>query len=96
MVVVMASWAACTTYLELLLVDKVLGLRMSEEEELLGADKVEHAIDEYVWNPPQATDVCHENGCVNHGLEPTEATLRDLEVTRNETSPEPNLTTKIL
>lgn len=85
MVVVLTAWAACTTFLELLLVDKVFGLRMSVEEEILGADKVEHAIDEYVWNPTQATDICHENGHTNDALEPPVDTLSDLEIDRNET-----------
>lgn len=88
MVVVMTAWAACTTFLELLLIDKVFGLRMSVEEELLGADKVEHGIDEYVWNPTQATDICQENGRANDGLDPSEDTLNDLEINRNENSPE--------
>lgn len=47
MVVAVAAWAATTTFVELLLVDKVLGLRMSVEHELLGADKVEHGIVEH-------------------------------------------------
>jgi len=89
MVVVLTAWAACTTFLELLLVDKVFGLRMSVEEEILGADKVEHAIDEYVWNPTQATDICHENGHTNDALEPTVDTLSNLEIDRNETLQEP-------
>ena len=94
MIVVMTAWAACTTFLELLLVDKVLGLRMSVEEELLGADKVEHAIDEYVWDPTQSTDICHERRRANNGLDPTEDTLSELEITRNENSLEPSLNTK--
>lgn len=94
MVVVLTAWAACTTCLELLLVDKVFGLRMSVEEELLGADKVEHAIDQYVWNPTEATDICHENGRANEGLNMTEDILSDLEITRNGNSPEPNLNLK--
>lgn len=94
MVVVLTAWAACTTCLELLLVDKVFGLRMSVEEELLGADKVEHAIDQYVWNPTEATDICHENGRANEGLNMTEDILSDLEITRNGNSPELNLNLK--
>ena len=47
MVVAIAAWAAVSTFLELLLVDKILGLRMSVEHELLGADKVEHGIVEH-------------------------------------------------
>ena len=96
MIVVLICWAACTTCLELLLVDKVFGMRMSVEEELLGADKVEHAIDEYVRNPPEAMDICRENGRANGGLDMTEDTLSVLEITRNENSREPNLDTKKL
>ena len=33
-----AAWAALTTFLELLLVNKLIGLRMSVEHELMGAD----------------------------------------------------------
>jgi len=36
----------------------------------------------------QATDICQENGRANDGLDPTEDTLNDLEITRNENSPE--------
>ena len=51
MSVVMAAWAGLTTLLELLLVDRLLGLRMSVEDELLGADKVEHGIDDDIPDP---------------------------------------------
>ena len=44
MAVAITTWVACTTFLELLLVNNVIGLRMSVEKELMGADKVEHAI----------------------------------------------------
>ena len=46
-VVAVSAWAAVTIFLELLLVNLLLGLRMSEEDELMGADKVEHGIDEH-------------------------------------------------
>ena len=46
-VVVVSAWAALATFLELLLVNQLLGLRMSVEDELMGADKVEHGIDEH-------------------------------------------------
>ena len=53
MVVAISAWAAVTTFLELLLVNVLLGLRMSEEDELMGADKVEHGIDEHDPNSTQ-------------------------------------------
>jgi len=43
-VVAISTWSAITTFLELLLVDKLVGMRMTQEEELLGADQVEHGI----------------------------------------------------
>lgn len=43
-VVAISTWSAITTFLELLLVDKLVGMRMTHEEELLGADQVEHGI----------------------------------------------------
>ena len=52
-VVAVSAWAAVTTFLELLLVNLLLGLRMSEEDELMGADKVEHGIDEHDPNSTQ-------------------------------------------
>ena len=52
-VVAVSAWAAVTTFLELLLVNLLLGLRMSEEDELMGADKVEHGIDEHDPNSIQ-------------------------------------------
>ena len=45
-VVSVSAWSAATTFLELLLVDKVFGLRVSRENELLGADYVEHGVAE--------------------------------------------------
>ena len=56
MVVAVAAWAALTTFLELLLVNKLIGLRMSVEHELMGADKVEHGIEEHDPNPTQGTN----------------------------------------
>ena len=53
MVVSISAWAAVTSFLELLLVNRLLGLRMSVEDELLGADKVEHGIEDYDPNPTQ-------------------------------------------
>ena len=52
-VVAVSAWAAVTTFLELLLVNLLLGLRMSVEDELMGADKVEHGIDEHDLNSIQ-------------------------------------------
>ena len=45
-VVTVVAWTAITSFLELLLVDKIFGLRVSIENELLGADIVEHGIKE--------------------------------------------------
>ena len=56
-VVAVSAWAALTTFLELLLVNLLLGLRMSEEDELIGADKVEHGIDEHDPNSTQHNGV---------------------------------------
>ena len=52
-VVAVSVWAALTTFLQLLLVNRLLGLRMSVEDELMGADKVEHGIDEHDPNSTQ-------------------------------------------
>ena len=52
-VVAVSAWAALTTFLELLLVNRLLGLRLSVEDELMGADKVEHGIDEHDPNSTQ-------------------------------------------
>jgi len=46
MIVSVSAWAAATTFLELYLVDRIFGLRVSEADELLGADHVEHGITE--------------------------------------------------
>ena len=62
MVVAVAAWAAVTTFLELLLVDKIFGLRMSVEHELLGADKVEHGIVEHELLT-EGNYHANENGC---------------------------------
>ena len=56
-VVAVSAWAALTTFLELLLVNLLLGLRVSEEDELIGADKVEHGIDEHDPNSTQHNGV---------------------------------------
>lgn len=62
-VVAIGGWAALATFLELLLVKQLLGLRMSVEDELKGADKVEHGIDE---RDPQSTrDSCGVSGKEN-------------------------------
>ena len=61
MVVAVAAWAATTTFIELLLIDKVFGLRMSVEHELMGADKVEHGIGEHDFISQANNDV-RENG----------------------------------
>ena len=91
MVVSVTAWAACATFLELLLVNKLLGLRMSVEDELMGADKVEHGIEEHNPNPAQAKEPCNEKGHINEVLEPFEEALQSgLEaIERNETLPKP-------
>lgn len=53
----MTAWAATSTYLELLLVNLLVGMRMNEEEELLGADKVEHGIEPFDANSSDWPDV---------------------------------------
>lgn len=44
-VVMCTAWAAFTTFLQLFIISKLIGLRMSEEEEELGADYYVHDID---------------------------------------------------
>lgn len=61
--VAIAAWSALTTFLELLFVDKLVGLRLSLEDELLGADKVEHGID-YGYATPCGVDKMNDLG--NH------------------------------
>ena len=65
-VVAVSAWAALTTFLELLLVNLVLGLRMSKEDELMGADKVEHGIDEH---DPTSTQPNYGVNATQNGLE---------------------------
>lgn len=64
--VAVAAWAAITTFLELLLIDKLVGMRMSLEDELVGADKVEHGIEYGVPVTPYIRDKVygqtHSNG----------------------------------
>ena len=78
MIVAVAGWAAAATFLELLLVDKIFGLRMSVENELLGADEVEHGIVEYEFMT-QGNYHANENGReqresveINHELQATD------------------------
>jgi len=63
-VVAVSAWAALSTFLQLLLVNWLLGLRMSVEDELMGSDKVEHGIDEHDPNlTPHSHGVnANENG----------------------------------
>ena len=64
MVVSVAAWAGIATFLELLFVDKLLGLRMSVEDELLGADIVEHGIVEHetiTQDNYDVREIGHEN-----------------------------------
>lgn len=44
-IVAVSLWTAIVTFLELLLVDKLIGMRVSPREELLGADMVQHGIE---------------------------------------------------
>ena len=73
MVFAVGAWAAVSTFLELLLVDKVFGLRMSIEDELMGADKVEHGIVEHEFVIP-SNDDGHQQ------ISPAEINVRDLQV----------------
>ena len=90
MVVSVTAWAACSTFLELLLVNKLLGLRMSVEEELMGADKVEHGIEEHDPNQTRAKENCNGIGRDNDALEPLEESLSGVEAAESdETLPNP-------
>ena len=53
--VVIITWTAINTYLQLLLADKLFGIRVSVEEEIRGADEVEHGINQQ--------NAVVENGC---------------------------------
>ena len=55
MIIATGSWAAILTFLELLLVDKLIGLRMSLEHEMLGADLAEHTITHWAPRLPIAS-----------------------------------------
>ena len=44
-IVAVSVWTAIVTFLELLLVDKLVGMRVSPQEELLSADNVQHGIE---------------------------------------------------
>ena len=72
MVVAVGAWAAVSTFLELLLVDKVFGLRMSIEDEIMGADKVEHGIVEHELVIP-SNDDGHQQ------ISPAEINVSDLQ-----------------
>lgn len=48
LIVAVSAWSAVTTFLELLLVDKLIGMRMTLEQELLGADQYEHGIEQNI------------------------------------------------
>ncbi|KAL9973828.1 hypothetical protein ACROYT_G020333 [Oculina patagonica] len=80
MVVAIGAWAALTTFLELLLVNKLIGLRMCVEHELMGADKVEHGIEEHDPTQTQGTNGidAKENGGENT-LKTVEVNLSGLE-----------------
>ena len=76
-VVAVSAWAALATFLELLLVNQLLGLRMSVEDELMGADKVEHGIDEHGPNSTQHSYGINakENGHAEDALKTVEVNL---------------------
>lgn len=76
MVVAVSGWAAVTTLLELLLVDKIFGLRMSIEDELMGADKVEHGIAEHELTNQTNHDP-KENG--HEDIRPVEINVNELQ-----------------
>lgn len=42
--IIIITWSAVTTALQLFLTDAIVGLRMTYEEEMIGADEVEHGI----------------------------------------------------
>lgn len=69
----MTAWAATTTYLQLLLVNLLVGMRMSEEDELLGADKVEHGIEPYDPRSTEWPDV------ISGGANGVESSLQSIE-----------------
>ena len=81
MTVAVVAWAACTTFLELQLVNRLLGLRMSLEEELLGADKVEHGIEPQ--DPKAKEEPIIENGHENP-LETIEENVTSLETVESQ------------
>ena len=76
-VVSVAAWAGFSTFLELLFVDKLLGLRMSVEDELLGADEVEHGIAKHEMIT-QDNDIVRENG--HEHTKPLELNVGQLKV----------------
>ena len=78
-----AAWAALTTFLELLLVNKLIGLRVCVEHELMGADKVEHGIDDYDPNASQeSADIDVRENRRGHALKNVEVNLSGLEASK--------------
>ncbi|PFX19288.1 putative ammonium transporter 3 [Stylophora pistillata] len=43
--VVIGAWSALTTWLQLFLINKILPIRLTREQEIIGTDKLEHGID---------------------------------------------------
>ena len=82
--VAISAWSALTTFLELLFVDKLVGLRMSLEEELLGADKVEHGID---YGYPTSCGTEKINDRSNHDGVTNTAFSAEEEIERPPTAP---------
>ena len=88
MIVAVAGRTAVTTFLELLLVNKIVGLRMSVGNERLGADEVEHGIVEYVYTT-QGNIHANENG--RKQRESVEINRNELQETEEVDSPPTNV-----
>lgn len=56
-----SSWAAITTFLLLTMIDKIFGLRMTDEQEEVGADFFVHNISGYETNLVEHTSAAAEN-----------------------------------
>lgn len=83
MVVAVSAWSAVTTFVELLFVDKLLGLRMTLEDELLGADKVEHGIEDHEPSLQSTYYSANENG--QEAIKPAELNVNQLQISGEST-----------
>ena len=83
MVVAVSAWSAVTTFVELLFVDKLLGLRMTLEDELLGADKVEHGIEDHEPSLQSSYYSANENG--QEAIKPAELNVNQLQISGQST-----------